>query len=402
MNNFNLGRDLYLKGRIGWRGLSKDEYLPFSEYKIINATSLMDGYVDWNNCGFISKERYEESPEIMLQEGDILISKDGTLGKIGYVKDITTPCTVASGVFVLRNTIPHKLSFDYLYHVLKSSIFKNFISRNKAIGSTISHLYQVDLEEFELELPDIDEQRRIASILDSLDFKISNNVSICSNLEAMAKLLYDYWFVQFDFPDENGQPYKSSGGKMVWNEDLKREIPAGWEVGTISDYCRIFTGKKDVNQANIIGKYKFYSCAPEYRFSDDKLYEGKAILVSGNGSYTGRTIFVNDAFDLYQRTYALTPLSGTVPLVYIFYSMLRFFVPVVSGGTHGSAIPYIVYGDIANQRILYNQDIVNRFERISTNLQDRIIALEKENQQLSSLRDFLLPMLMNGQVKVGA
>ena len=79
MTKLNLGRDLYLKGRIGWRGLSKDEYLEHGDYKIINATALMDGYVDWNNCGYITEERYLESDEIMLKEGDILISKDGTL-----------------------------------------------------------------------------------------------------------------------------------------------------------------------------------------------------------------------------------------------------------------------------------------------------------------------------------
>ncbi len=165
----NLGRDLYLKGRIGWKGLSKDEYLTNSDYKIINATALMDGYVDWNNCGFITEDRYEESPEIMLQEGDILISKDGTLGKIGYVKGLTTPCTVASGIFVLRNSIPEKLNFDYLYHVLKSNIFKDFIQRNKSLGSTILHLYQRDLENFELELPSLEHQNSISRILNAIE-----------------------------------------------------------------------------------------------------------------------------------------------------------------------------------------------------------------------------------------
>lgn len=127
MSKFNLGNDIYIKGRIGWRGLSKDEYLEKGKYKIINATALMDGYIDWDNCGFISKERYEESDEIILQENDILISKDGTLGKVGYVKNLTMLCTVASGIFLLRNTIPDKLNFDYLYHILKSNIFKDFI-----------------------------------------------------------------------------------------------------------------------------------------------------------------------------------------------------------------------------------------------------------------------------------
>ena len=130
MNRLNLGKDLYIKGRIGWRGLNKNEYLSSSEYRIINATALMDRYIDWDNCGYISKERFEESKEIMLKEEDILISKDGTIGKIGYVKNLKVPCTVASGIFVVRNICKEKIDSDYLYHLLKSNIFKDFIRRN--------------------------------------------------------------------------------------------------------------------------------------------------------------------------------------------------------------------------------------------------------------------------------
>ena len=218
----------------------------------------------------------------------------------------------------------------------------------------------------------------------------------------MVKQIYDYWFLQFDFPDENGKPYKSSGGKMVWCEELNREIPEGWKVKPIDEFCRIFTGKKDVNQAKDTGQYKFFSCAPEYRYSDEKLYEGKAILISGNGSYTGRTIFVNDAFDLYQRTYACVALNDIVPMEYLYYSMLRFFVPVVQGGTHGSAIPYIVFDEIAKHNVAYNADYVTNFNNRVAVIQDKIIKAKAENEQLTELRDFLLPMLMNGQIKIGA
>ena len=178
----NIGKDLYLHGRIGWRGLKKDEYLDNSNYKIINATSLMDGYVDWNNCGYITKERYEESYEIQLKENDILISKDGTLGKIGYVKNLTTPCTVASGIFVLRNTKINIIDFDYLYHILKSFIFKDFILKNKSQGSTIPHLYQRDLENFEIDLPNLKYQKKVAKILNDIDLKIMLNNRINDNL----------------------------------------------------------------------------------------------------------------------------------------------------------------------------------------------------------------------------
>ena len=398
MSKLNLGQDLYLKGRIGWRGLSKSDYLKNSNYKIINATSLMDGYVDWDNCGYISEERYNESEEIKLQEKDILISKDGTLGKIGYVKNLKTPCTVASGIFVLRNTIPDRLNFDYLYHILKSDIFKDFIKRNKAMGSTINHLYQRDLENFEIEIPSIDIQTKISNILNYLEDKIYINNKIINESEKLAKRIYDYWFIQFEFPDKNGNPYKSSSGKMIYNEKLKKDIPIGWEYKTVEDFCTIFTGKKDVNQAKDYGKYKFYSCSPNYKFSNDLLYEGKAILISGNGSYTGRTIFINDAFDLYQRTYACVEKNKNNILTYVYYSMLSFFVPVVSGGTHGSAIPYIIYDDIAKHGILYNQDIVKKFVGKIKPVQDNIIKLNKENEELTNLKNYLLPLLMNGQV----
>ena len=189
MSKLNIGKDLYLKGRIGWQGLSKNEYLRFSEYKIINATSLMDGYVDWNNCGYITKERYEEAKEIQLKEGDILISKDGTLGKIGFVKGLSTPCSVSSGIFVLRNTKPEIVNFDYLYNILKSSLFKNFINRNKSLGSTIMHLYQRDLEQFEIELPSINEQERIASILSSIDAQIKRNNDMAQKLQCFKPAL---------------------------------------------------------------------------------------------------------------------------------------------------------------------------------------------------------------------
>ena len=209
--------------------------------------------------------------------------------------------------------------------------------------------------------------------------------------------------MQFDFPNEEGKSYKSSGGKMVWNETLKREIPDGWEVKKIEDFCRIFTGKKDVNQSLDFGKYKFFSCAPGYRFSNEKLYEGKAILISGNGSYTGRTIFVNDAFDLYQRTYAVVlKTDNTDCLEYIFYTAKRFLSLKVGGGTHGSAIPYIVYDDIAKECFPFCETAIEKFQKLIIQILSRISRIEKEILELSNLRDSLLPLLMNGQVTLNS
>ena len=147
----SLGDYLYIKGRIGWKGLKKDEYLDDSDFRIINGESLTDTGIDWNKTGYISEERYTESPEIMLQEGDILISKDGTIGKIGYVNILDKPTSVASGIFVIRNLKPDQISTVFIYCLLKSDYFKRFIAC-RTEGSVIPHLYQKDFVTLEVPL----------------------------------------------------------------------------------------------------------------------------------------------------------------------------------------------------------------------------------------------------------
>ena len=155
-NKASLGDYLYIKGRIGWKGLKKDEYLTESDYRIINGETLTDSGIDWNKAGYISQERYEESPEIMLQEGDILISKDGTIGKIGYVNKLDKPTSVASGIFVVRNLKPEEVSTVFIYCLLNSAYFKSFIV-SRTEGSVIPHLYQKDF--VTLEIPILSEEQ---------------------------------------------------------------------------------------------------------------------------------------------------------------------------------------------------------------------------------------------------
>lgn len=150
-NKVSFGDYLYIKGRIGWKGLKKDEYLDESEYRIINGESLTATGIDWAKAGYISEERYIESPEIMLQEGDILISKDGTIGKIGYVNRLEKPTSVASGIFVVRNLKPEEVSTVFIFCLLNSDYFKSFIA-SRTEGSVIPHLYQKDFVNLEIPL----------------------------------------------------------------------------------------------------------------------------------------------------------------------------------------------------------------------------------------------------------
>ena len=218
----------------------------------------------------------------------------------------------------------------------------------------------------------------------------------------MAKQLYDYWFVQFDFPNEEGKPYKSSGGKMIWNDRLKREIPVSWNNnGTIKNFMKIFTGKKDVSKA-IPGKYKFFSCAPEPITSNEFIYDGYAVLVSGNGIYTGRVGFYKGKFDLYQRTYACVLDENQHDISFFYYTLKYLFQPIFSGGRHGSSIPYIVLGDLADFNFAFNENVKNMFVNTVKSMFDEQLLRQCEIEELTKQRDELLPLLMNGQVSVNS
>ena len=175
IENVKLGDYLYIKGRIGWKGLKKDEYLESSDYRIINGESLTKDGIDWRKAGYISAERYDESPEIMLQTGDILLSKDGTIGKIGYVDRLDYPSTVASGIFVIRNIKPDIISTPFIYYLLKSKLFTAFIA-SRTEGSVIPHLYQKDFMEFMIPLPNAQEMNQFDSLTSPLFATIVKNL----------------------------------------------------------------------------------------------------------------------------------------------------------------------------------------------------------------------------------
>ncbi len=169
---FSVGKDCSVKARIGWQGLTTSEYLPTGKYGLITSTDIVDGKVNWNTCVFVSEERYKQDSNIIVENNDVLVSKDGTIGKVAIVSDIPYPTTLNSGVFVIR-TKNDKISQEGLGLVFYSPYFKDFIKRLTA-GSTIVHLYQKDIVKFVFPSPPIKEQRRIASALTSIGKLISS------------------------------------------------------------------------------------------------------------------------------------------------------------------------------------------------------------------------------------
>ena len=268
-------------------------------------------------------------------------------------------------------------------------------------------------------IPDFEEQRKIANILSAIDDKIQINNQINQELEAMAKTLYDYWFVQFDFPDQNGNPYKSSGGKMVYNPELKREIPEGWGVETLRDFeSKIITGKTPsrANSDNFGGKIPFITIGDIrgntfiYRTSESLTDLGASVqqnkyLPEGSLCVSciatvGEIGFTTEWSHTNQQINSIV-FEDETHRYYLYFALKNYFENANASAKTGNTFANMNKEDFSGIRIILpSKEIKNNFHEISEPYFAQIKCLQGQNQELTQLRDWLLPMLMNGQVKV--
>lgn len=256
------------------------------------------------------------------------------------------------------------------------------------------------LSKIELKLPDKETQDSIFSLLFSLDKKIALNKQINARLEQMAKTLYNYWFVQFDFPDANGKPYKSSGGDMVFDETLKQEIPKGWEVKSLGDWAEIRKGTLITEKtANTNGDIKVISAGVDFSYYHDVANRPKnTITISASGANAGFVNFWREPIFACDCTTITNSVIGRTLYILNFLKIVQDFIYQQA---RGSAQPHVYPKDIEGLKIIVPPDLLlKRFGEFVENWNLKIANNEKQNHQLTQLRDFLLPMLMNGQVSV--
>ena len=311
-----------------------------------------------------------------------------------------------------------KADYEYVYYFLKTQY-----SQLRSLSSGIrKNLNSNDIKEFEIRLPSkVSTQQKIAAVLSALDAKIELNQRINAELESMAKTLYDYWFVQFDFPNEKGKPYKSAGGKMVWNEELKREIPLGWEKGTLSDLGAIAGGSTPSRE---IEDYFDVNGTAWITPKDLSLNSGNKFITKGETGVSEKGL---KAASLNIMPKGTILLSTRAPIGYMAISReivttnqgFKSFIP-----NKGFSIPYIYYtvknaiptiinhssgstfkevsGSVLKEIsiCLPPVSITEKFKEIVEAIFERQNKLELESQTLTELRDWLLPMLMNGQVQI--
>lgn len=301
---------------------------------------------------------------------------------------------------------------DYIFYSLLINLQH---LRRISQGSQTKFLTMSILDAFDLVNMEYEEQKRLVACLKSIDEKRKQNSSICADLEAMSKLLYDYWFVQFDFPDENGKPYKSSGGKMVWNEQLKREIPEGWKVSKLGRECDVLLGgTPDTNQVEYwdggIPWLNSGEVANSPVLSSEKTITKKGMTNSATAfaragavvmsitRYIRPSILGMDAC-FNQSVVAIIP-TDTMRTSYL-YPLIRSNVPNYMQLRTGAQQPHI-NKEIVEETdfICPPKDILNKYYQQVDILYEMQMNAAKEINELQSMRDFLLPMLMNGQVKV--
>ncbi len=366
------------------------EYSTSTDYFFINGNNLDNGKVKiTKDTKKITESEYKKN-YIALNDKTLLLGINGSIGNMAFYNNEKIMLGKSSAYLNFKTNIN---SFYYYYFQLKE-IQKYFY--NVATGSTIKNLSLKSIQDFIVPIPEETEWKNIVSILSILDSKIEINNKINVELEQLAKTLYDYWFVQFDFPNENGKPYKSSGGKMVWSEQLKKNIPNTWEVKKISDLLPVLTGKQDANFASENGKYNFFTCGEDILNCDKYEFEGKAILVAGNGNFNIK--LYEGKFNAYQRVYVLIPNNDDHYTVV--YLAIKDRIKSFSNSSCGSIVKFITKGDIENIFVaLPKNDFSEYFTKLNT-LTKKIELNILENQKLAELRDWLLPMLMNGQVKV--
>lgn len=297
---------------------------------------------------------------------------------------------------------------DYIYYLFKNNYA---VFRNAASGSTaIPILNKTDFDNlrFKVEL-DLNQQRKMVSILSKIDAKIEINNQINQELKAMAKTLYDYWFLQFDFPDQNGKPYKSSGGKMVYNPELKREIPEGWGVASLFDVAEVQYGYpfstdyfnstgdgvpviriRDI-LGNDITNYSTEEVEDKYKINVGD------VLIGMDGNFHMNYWIQEDCY-LNQRVVKVN--SDKLPNMVLKYQ-IEPFIKLREKSVSRTTVGHLSDKDLKAINVIlpkekYLSPIFERFENILKN----IIINQQQNQELTQLRDWLLPMLMNGQAKV--
>jgi type I restriction enzyme S subunit len=386
---------------------------------MLSVKDMRENGFDYADCKFISNETYLDLVRSDCKPllNDVLIAKDGSYLKHVFVVKNEIAQAVLSSIGILRpNT---SLVYpEYLKYYLQTESVKATVSRKYVSGSALPRIILKNFGEIQVVYRDLNNQQKIASVLSALDSKISLNNRINAELEAMAKTIYDYWFVQFDFPNERGKPYKSSGGKMVWNEELKREIPEGWEVKRLDECMRIIRGASPrpidsfmsdfgapwikISDATAINHW-FITQTKEFILEEGVRHSRELIpgtLILSNSASPGIPRIVQIRACVHDGWLIIDSYKMGLYNEFMLFYFENFRSKILNMGS-GSIFKNLKTEYIKELKLVLPPSLILKdSQNLFDNIFGQILNNVKQNQQLATLRDWLLPMLMNGQVTV--
>lgn len=325
---------------------------------------------------------------------NVITGRYGTIGEVYYYNGKCWPLNTALFVSNFFDNYP-----KYIYYFLKCTLKVDGKDKSTVPGVDRNVLHALKVSYFS----DKDYQIEIASVLSCIDAKIDLNAQLCAELEAMAKTLYDYWFVQFDFPDENGKPYRTSGGAMEWCQELGREVPKGWKVRRLPEVSSVqygfplstekfsSTGNRVVRIRDIIDNS--YSALTNEAVGNEYFTQEDDLLVGMDGNFQ-MNYWTRNGDIVNQR---ITRIRKTVIPIMLIKMQIQPYITAKIDTVARSTVGHLGDADFSERYILVPEGLdIDIFDAYLS----KIVSLRKENQELSDLRDWLLPMLMNEQAQV--
>ncbi|HJP99824.1 MAG TPA: restriction endonuclease subunit S [Rhodanobacteraceae bacterium] len=404
---------------VGYVGPMVDEYVE-DGVPFLRSLNVKPYFVDLDDIRYITPSFHERIKKSSLRPGDVVAVRTGIPGTSCVIPESLQDAN-CSDLVILRcgaKVDPYYLSY-YLNLIAGSHV------RNQSVGAIQKHFNIASAKETPFPQIAIGEQRKIAAVLSALEAKIDLNNRINAELEALAKTIYDYWFVQFDFPDTHGRPYKSSGGKMVWNDSLNRDIPARWEARTVgSIISRAGTGLNPRNNFVLGSGTNYYVTIKNVTNGrivlDDKcdkiddesmaIIDRRSQLRAGDVLFTsiepiGVTYLLHEkptTWNINESVFTIRPDTSVISPEYLLMllssSEMKAFTKNSSAGSIHKGIRHAV---LKSFTLAYaGRKLVDEFSLLLRPMLQKMDNLDKENRELARLRDWLLPLLMNGQVRV--
>ncbi len=387
---------------------NKGEYAPY----LANANVRWGGF-DLSDLPLMRFEE-DEKDRYGLQYGDLVMCEGGEPGRCAIWRNQIPNMKIQKALHRIRPRDGVDVRWLYYWFLLHGQ--KHLLDRY-FIKTTIMHLPGDRLREIEIDVPNYSTQCGIGDVLSAIDAKIEVNTHISVALESTAKMIYDYWFTQFDFPNAEGKPYRASGGEMEWNEWLKREMPKGWEVGTIDSILAIDNNSVDPSKLGDTimehysipafddGKYPVFEPANTIE-SGKYIVNRECILTSKLNPHFKRLwdpycdtdnaicsteFIVYRPRDLWTRSYCFAVLNSD-----------SFYAHMVSNATASTGSRKRIQPDVSAsfQLAIPDEQTIRAFVKVYDPILKQLKNLRKENHELATLRDWLLPMLMNGQATV--